>query len=83
MSERHHLSAYLRGRVVEWLETGQSVTTVATAMGVSKSIISQVKNSVKGAMRQHADSRGRKTTPQDDRYVPLMVKETDISLQVR
>ncbi|KAF8785876.1 hypothetical protein HNY73_011373 [Argiope bruennichi] len=36
MSARYHLSAYDRGRAVGRLEAGQSVTTVADAMGVSE-----------------------------------------------
>ncbi|GFY28584.1 hypothetical protein TNCV_4150151 [Trichonephila clavipes] len=39
MSTRHHLSDYDRRQAVGRLEADQSVTTVAAAMGVSKSVI--------------------------------------------
>ncbi|GFW41625.1 hypothetical protein TNCV_4035401 [Trichonephila clavipes] len=45
MSARHFMSDYDYGGVVERLEAGQSVTTVAAAMGVSKSVISPFKKS--------------------------------------
>lgn len=76
MSARHHLSAYDRGRAVGRLEAGQSVTTVAAAMGVSKSVISRLKKAAEGgnALRKHAGGRGRNTTPSEDRYVALVAK---------
>ncbi|KAF8782316.1 hypothetical protein HNY73_012615 [Argiope bruennichi] len=61
MSARHHLSAYPRGR----LEAGQSVTTKAAAIGVSKSVISRLKKTAEGgnALQKHAGGRDRNTTP--------------------
>ncbi|GFV78893.1 hypothetical protein TNCV_4079931 [Trichonephila clavipes] len=43
----HHLSDDERGRAVGSLEAGQSVTTVAVAMGVSKSVISRLRKLLK------------------------------------
>ncbi|KAF8790444.1 hypothetical protein HNY73_005463 [Argiope bruennichi] len=76
MSSRYHLSAYYCGRAVGWLEAGQSVTTVAVAMGVSKSVISRIKKAAEGgnALQKHAGGRCRNTTPLGDRYVALMAK---------
>lgn len=76
MSARHHLSDYDRGRAVGRLEAGQSVTTVATAMEVSKSVISRLNKAAEGgnALRKHAGGRGRNTTPQEDRFVSLVAK---------
>lgn len=76
MSVRHHLSAYDRGRAVGRLEAGQSVTQVATAMGVSKSVISRLKKAAEGgnALRKHAGGRGKSTTSQEDRYISLIAK---------
>ncbi|KAF8785987.1 hypothetical protein HNY73_011467 [Argiope bruennichi] len=74
MSVRYHLSAYDRGRAVGRLEAGQSVTTVAAAMGLSKSVISRLKKAAEGgnALKKHAVGRGGNTTPLEDRYVSLM-----------
>ncbi|KAF8794782.1 hypothetical protein HNY73_002717 [Argiope bruennichi] len=76
MSERHHLSAYDRERAVGRLEAGQSVTTVAAAMGVSMNIISRLKKAAEGgnALKRHDKGRGRNTTPLEDRYVALVAK---------
>ncbi|XP_055927987.1 uncharacterized protein LOC129959189 [Argiope bruennichi] len=76
MSERYHLSAFNRGRIVGRLEAGQCVTIVAAAMDVSKSVISRLKKASKGgnALQKHAGGRGRNTTPLEDRYVALVVK---------
>ncbi|GFX05799.1 hypothetical protein TNCV_5089891 [Trichonephila clavipes] len=61
MSERHHLSNYDRGRVVERLEAGQSITTVAAAMGESKSVISRLKKAAEGinVLRNYTGDRER------------------------
>ncbi|GFV34920.1 hypothetical protein TNCV_1452221 [Trichonephila clavipes] len=48
MSAKHHLSDYDHGRAVGRLEAGQSVATVAAAMGVSKSAISRLKKAADG-----------------------------------
>ncbi|KAF8794533.1 hypothetical protein HNY73_002507 [Argiope bruennichi] len=76
MSERHHLSAYDRGRTVERLEAGQSVTIVAAAMDVLRSVISRLKKAAEGrnALPNHAGGRGRNTTTLEDRYVALVAK---------
>ena len=74
MFARHHLSA--RGRAVELVGGGQIVTTVVTATGASKSVISRFKITADGgnALQTHAGGRRRIVTPQEDRYVSLVVK---------
>ncbi|GFW30041.1 hypothetical protein TNCV_1593591 [Trichonephila clavipes] len=74
MSERHRLRDYDRERAVRRLEIVQSVTTVASAMGVSKSVISRLKKATEGgnALRKHAGGRGRNITPLEDHYVAFM-----------
>ncbi|KAF8771589.1 hypothetical protein HNY73_018989 [Argiope bruennichi] len=76
MLARHHLSTYDRGRAVGRLEAGQSVTTVVSSMGVSKSVISGLKKAAEGgnALQKHAGGRGRNTTSLEDRYVTLVAK---------
>ncbi|GFT24466.1 hypothetical protein TNCV_3252841 [Trichonephila clavipes] len=66
MSARHHLSDYDRGR----LEAGQSVTTAAAALDVSKSVISRLKKERKyfekacqWAWSKHHTSRGSLCSP--------------------
>ncbi|GFY20886.1 hypothetical protein TNCV_1121201 [Trichonephila clavipes] len=48
ISARHQLSDSDRRRAVGRLEAGQSVTTVAAAMGVSKSVIPLLKKAAEG-----------------------------------
>ncbi|GFX03450.1 hypothetical protein TNCV_4634621 [Trichonephila clavipes] len=61
MSVRHHLSDYDHGRSVGRREASRSITTVATAMGVSKSVISRLKKATEGgnALRKHIGFCGR------------------------
>ncbi|GFX12645.1 hypothetical protein TNCV_3157661 [Trichonephila clavipes] len=56
MSARHHFSSYDCGQEVERLEACQSVTIVAAAMGVSKSVYSRLKKSAecRNALKKHA-----------------------------
>ncbi|GFW58672.1 hypothetical protein TNCV_378551 [Trichonephila clavipes] len=76
LAATHHLSDYDCGRAVGRLEAGQSVTTLAAAMGVSKSVIWRFKKVVEGgnALRNHAEGQGRNTIPVEDYYVVLVVK---------
>ncbi|GFT62099.1 hypothetical protein TNCV_3812561 [Trichonephila clavipes] len=76
MSARHHLKDYDRGRAVGSLEAGQSVTTVVTAMGESKSVISRLKKVAGGviALRNNAEDQGRSNTPLEGRYTALVEK---------
>lgn len=76
MSVRHHLSDFDRGRAIGRLEEGATVTKVAAAMGVSKSVISRLKKSFESgnALRKHAGGRARKTTPAEDKYLTVTAK---------
>lgn len=77
ISAKHYLNAYDRERVVGELEAGQSVTTMARVMGVSKSVISRLKTADEGgnAVRKYACGGGRNITPQEYRYVPIVAKK--------
>ncbi|GFV11087.1 hypothetical protein TNCV_2718311 [Trichonephila clavipes] len=85
ISERHHLSDYDGRRGGGQLEAGQSVTTVDTAMGVSKSVISLLNKASEGgnALQKHAWNRGRNTISLENRYVLLVAKVTEIALLAR
>ncbi|GFV36117.1 hypothetical protein TNCV_4964651 [Trichonephila clavipes] len=63
-----------RERAVGRLEKGQSVSTVAAALGVSQSVISRLKEVAEGGntLRNDAEDQGRNTTPLED--VTLMAK---------
>lgn len=76
LSARHHLGVHDRGRAVECLQSRQSVTTVTTAIGVTKSIISGLKKDVEGrnALQNHTGSRERTTMPKEHRFVFLVAK---------
>lgn len=58
------------------LDAGQIVTTVVTAMGVSNSVISRLKEAAESgnAIQKHAGGRGKNTAHQEDRYVSLEAK---------
>ena len=60
----------------EQLDGSKQVTTAATVMKVSKTVISRLKKAAESgnAMRKHDGGRGRKTTPQQDRCVSLVAK---------
>ncbi|GFV50768.1 hypothetical protein TNCV_2214291 [Trichonephila clavipes] len=76
MSARHYLSDYDRGRAVGRMKAGQSVTTVATAMSVSRSVISRLTKAAEGgnALRKHAGRCGGNTTSLGNRYVAFVAK---------
>ena len=67
---------YDYGRVIGWLVAGLSVTTIATAIGVSKSVISLVKKNADGgnAMQKHADGCRRIITSPENQCVSLVAK---------
>ncbi|GFV35771.1 hypothetical protein TNCV_913611 [Trichonephila clavipes] len=72
MSARHHLNDCDHGRAVGRLEAGQSVTTIAVAMGVSKSVTSRLKTfkvKVEWLWGCLPGSRGRSTTSLEDCYI--------------
>ncbi|KAF8787337.1 NFU1 iron-sulfur cluster scaffold like protein [Argiope bruennichi] len=81
MSARHHLSAYDLGRAVGQLEAGQSVTTVAATMGVSKSVISRLKKATEGgnALQKHAGDREGKFLNREKNYF-LEIRETPYNM---
>ncbi|GFT91222.1 transposable element Tcb2 transposase [Trichonephila clavipes] len=73
-SVRRHLDAFTRGRIIEKLEEGRNVTSVATEFGIAHSIVSRLWRPFQTtgtAIRGFSSGRPRGTTPADDRYIVL------------
>ncbi|GFW19304.1 retrovirus-related Pol polyprotein from transposon TNT 1-94 [Trichonephila clavipes] len=73
-SVRRHLDAFTRGRIIEKLEEGRSVTSVAAEFGIAHSIVSRLWRQFQTtgtAIRGFINGRPRGTTPADDRYIVL------------
>ncbi|GFS57955.1 transposable element Tcb1 transposase [Trichonephila clavipes] len=69
-SVRRHLDAFTRGRIIEKLEEGRSVTSVAAEFGIAHSIVSRLWRQFQTtgtAIRGFSSGRPRGTTPADDR----------------
>lgn len=79
--ERHHFSAYDRGKVVLHLETDKNRITVTPIMGVSHLVISQIKKVTKStnAKRKHTGGPNKNTSNEEDWIYPLKEKKEEIS----
>ncbi|GFU26650.1 transposable element Tcb1 transposase [Trichonephila clavipes] len=76
-SVTRHLEAFTRGRIIEKLEKGRSVTSGATEFGIAHSIVSRLWRQFQNtgtAIREFSSGRPRGTTPADDRYIVLQVR---------
>ncbi|GFV16929.1 transposable element Tcb1 transposase [Trichonephila clavipes] len=76
-SVRRHLDAFIRGRIIERLQEGRSVTSVAAEFGIAHSIVSRLWRQFKTtgtAIRGFSSGRTRETTPADDRYIVLQAR---------
>ncbi|GFT99458.1 transposable element Tcb2 transposase [Trichonephila clavipes] len=76
-SVRRHLDAFTRGRIIEKLEEGRSVTSVAAEFGIAHSIVSRLWRQFQTtgrAIRGLSSGRPRETTPADDRYIVLQTR---------
>ncbi|GFW46825.1 transposable element Tc1 transposase [Trichonephila clavipes] len=76
-SVRRHLDAFTRGRIIEKLEEGRSVTSVAAEFGIAHSIVSRLWRQFQTtgtATRGFSSGRPRGTTPADDRYIVLQAR---------
>ncbi|GFW49023.1 transposable element Tcb2 transposase [Trichonephila clavipes] len=75
-SDRRHLDAFTRGRIIGKLEEGRSVTSVTAEFGIAHSIVSRLWRQFKTtgtAIRVFSSGRPRGTTPADDRYIRFTV----------
>ncbi|GFX88272.1 transposable element Tcb1 transposase [Trichonephila clavipes] len=69
-SVRRHLDAFTRGRIIEKLEEGRSLTSVAAEFGIAHSIVSRFWRQFQTtgiAIRGFSSGRPRGTTSADDR----------------
>ncbi|GFV01217.1 transposable element Tc1 transposase [Trichonephila clavipes] len=72
-----HLDAFTRGRIIEKLEEGRSVTSVAAEFGIAHSIVSRLWRQFQTtgtAIRGFSSGRPRGTTPADDWYIVLQAR---------
>ncbi|GFX84254.1 la-related protein CG11505 [Trichonephila clavipes] len=73
-SDRRHLDAFTRCRIIGKLEEGRSVTSVAAEFRIAHSIVSRLWRQFQTtgkAIRGFSSGRPRGTTPADDRYIIL------------
>ncbi|GFV24243.1 transposable element Tcb2 transposase [Trichonephila clavipes] len=76
-SARRHLDAFTRGRIIENLEEGRSVTSVAAEFGIAHSIVSRLWRQFQTtgtAIWGFSSGRSRGTTPADDQYLVLQAR---------
>ncbi|GFU80179.1 uncharacterized protein TNCV_447371 [Trichonephila clavipes] len=77
MARRNHLNDFTRGRRIEKLEEGRTVTSVAAEFGINRSVVSRALKAVQTtgtAVRKVGGGRPRTTTAGDDRYIILRAK---------
>ncbi|GFU34380.1 hypothetical protein TNCV_1991641 [Trichonephila clavipes] len=81
MSQRSHLTDSETWRVVGRLEGGQTQAEIAQAIECHKSVISRIWNrflETESAGRRPGQGRRRATTPNEDRYLVLKARDTEI-----
>ncbi|GFU14783.1 transposable element Tcb2 transposase [Trichonephila clavipes] len=77
MVRRNHLDDFTRGRMIEKLEEGRTVTSVAAEFGINKSVVSRAWKAFQTtgtAVRKVGGGCPRTTTAGDDRYIILQAK---------
>ncbi|GFY14331.1 transposable element Tcb1 transposase [Trichonephila clavipes] len=77
MARKNHLDDFTRGRMIEKLEEGRTVTSVAAEFEINKSDISRAWKSFQTtgtSVRKVDGGRPRTTTAGDDRYITLQAK---------
>ncbi|GFX79636.1 transposable element Tcb2 transposase [Trichonephila clavipes] len=91
MARRNKLVYFIRGRMIEKLEEGRTVASVAAEFGINKSVISSAWKEFQTtgtAVRKVGGGRPRTTTVGDDRYIILQAKRgrqqsaSDISQEI-
>ncbi|GFU53076.1 transposable element Tcb2 transposase [Trichonephila clavipes] len=86
VSDRRHLDAFTRGRIIGKLEEGRSVTSVAAEFGIAHSIVSRLWRQFQTtgtAIRGFSSGRPRGTTPADDRPEETGSRQREKSLDTR
>ncbi|GFT31515.1 transposable element Tcb2 transposase [Trichonephila clavipes] len=74
MARRNHLDDFTRGRMIEKLKEGRTVTSVAAKFGINKSVVSRAWKAFQTtgtAVRKVGGGHPRTTTAGDDRYIIL------------
>ncbi|GFW05855.1 uncharacterized protein TNCV_603271 [Trichonephila clavipes] len=77
MARRNPLDNFTSERMIEKLEEGRTVTSVAAEFGINKSVFSRAWKAFQTtgtAVRKVGGGRPRMTTAGDDRYIILQVK---------
>ncbi|GFX95796.1 transposable element Tcb2 transposase [Trichonephila clavipes] len=77
MARRNPLDDFTRGRMIEKLEEGRTVTSVAAEFGINKSVVSRAWKAFQttgAAVKKVGGGRPRTTTAGDDRYIILQAK---------
>ncbi|GFW88439.1 transposable element Tcb2 transposase [Trichonephila clavipes] len=77
MARRNHLNDFTRGRMIEKLEEGRTVTSVAAEFGINKSVVSRAWKAFQTtgtAVRKVSGGRPRETTAGNHRYIILQAK---------
>ncbi|GFX93513.1 transposable element Tcb1 transposase [Trichonephila clavipes] len=78
MTQRKHLDAFLRGRIIGRLECGRTQPEVS-GLGTTESVISRLYNDFKMMVkvsRCYSTGRLRVTTPNEDRYIYIYLAVT-------
>ncbi|GFX62180.1 transposable element Tcb2 transposase [Trichonephila clavipes] len=77
MARRNHVDYITRGRMIEILEEGRTVTSVAAEFGINKSVVSRAWKAFKTrgtAVRKVGGGHPRTTTVVNNRYIILQAK---------
>ncbi|GFV94381.1 cubilin [Trichonephila clavipes] len=80
MVQRKHLDDFLPGRIIGRLECGRTQLEVSEELGISQSVISRLWQRFQddgNVSRCYSIGRLLVTTPNENRYLQLLLKETD------
>ncbi|GFV92842.1 uncharacterized protein TNCV_1346921 [Trichonephila clavipes] len=80
MAQRKHLDDFLRSRIIGRLECRRTQLEVSEELGIAQSVISRLWQRFQddsNVSRCYSTGRPRVTTPNEDRYLQLLPKETD------
>ncbi|GFY15808.1 HTH_Tnp_Tc3_2 domain-containing protein [Trichonephila clavipes] len=76
MAKRKHLDDFLRGRIIRRLECGRTQLEVSEELGIAQSVISRLWQRFQddgNVSRRYGTGRSRVTTPNEDRYIYLVI----------
>ncbi|GFV30121.1 transposable element Tcb2 transposase [Trichonephila clavipes] len=86
MARRNPLDDFTRGRMIEKLEDGRTITSVAAEFGINKSVVSRAWKAFQNtgtAVRKVGKGRPRTKTAGDDRYIILQAKKGPTAVSKR